>query len=217
MAKVGVILSGCGVYDGSEIHEAVLALLAIDRQGSRAVCLAPDKDQSDVVDHLGGKPSAERRNVLRESARIARGDIRSLSEAKPEDCDAVILPGGFGAAKNLCTFAKDGASCEVDPHVASFLAAVHAAGKPIGAACIAPVVLARLFGKDSPELTIGGDPATARAVEAMGARHKTAAAAEVVVDRRLKLATTPAYMLAGRIGEAAQGLDRLVAAVLEMV
>jgi len=216
MLKVGVILSGCGVMDGSEIHESVLALLAIDRLGARAVCLAPDKDQADVVDHSSGKAGGEKRRVLAESARIARGEVRSLAQVRPDEVDAVILPGGYGAAKNLCTFAQDGPSCRADPQVARFLEAVHAAGKPIGAACIAPVVLARIFGKESPEITIGNDAGTARALEAMGARHKAVAATEVVVDRQRRLATTPAYMLARRIDEVAQGLEKLVAAVLEM-
>ncbi|MDD5657902.1 MAG: isoprenoid biosynthesis glyoxalase ElbB [Elusimicrobia bacterium] len=213
MLKIGVILSGCGVFDGSEIHEAVLALLAIDRLGAKAACLAPDRDQLDVVDHSTGRAADERRRVLVESARLARGAVKVLGEARPEEFDAAILPGGYGAAKNLSTFARDGAGCRVDPDLARFLEGLHAAGKPIGAACIAPVILAKLFGKESPELTIGADADTAAALEAMGARHRRAGAAEVVVDERLRLATTPAYMLAGGIGEVAQGMERLVAAV----
>ena len=206
MLKVGVILSGCGVYDGSEIHEAVFALLAIDRQGALAVCLAPDKDQADVINHRTGQSCADKRNILTESARIARGKIKSLSQAKPEDVDAVVIPGGAGATKNL----------QDDPQLARFLEAVHAAGKPIGAACLAPLVLAKVFGRHAPELTIGGDDATAQALEALGGRHKAAALREVVVDQRLKLASTPAYMLSGRISEVALSLENLVAAVLEM-
>lgn len=212
--KVGVILSGCGVQDGSEIHEATLLLLALDKAGCEALCFAPDKPQLDVVDHASGKPTGETRNVLVESARLARGAIRPLSEASPASLDAVMLPGGFGAAKNLCTFAVDGADCRVDADLARLLEGMRAAGKPVGAACIAPVILARLFPK--AQVTIGSDPGTAGAVEKMGARHVAAPAVGVVVDRKLRLASTPCYMLASRISEVAEGMDKLVAAVLEL-
>ena len=155
MAKIGVILSGCGVNDGSEIHEAVLTLLAIDKHGAEAVCMAPDMEQADVIDHLAGKPASEKRNVLVESARIARGNIRSLKDVKAADIDAVVLPGGFGAAKNLSTFAKDGPGCKVQGDVERLLKEMHEAGKPIGALCIAPAVLAKALGSKKPRLTIG--------------------------------------------------------------
>ncbi|MBI4678026.1 MAG: isoprenoid biosynthesis glyoxalase ElbB [Elusimicrobia bacterium] len=216
MPKIGIILSGCGVKDGSEIHEATLLLLAIDKAGATALCFAPDKDQADVVDHVTGKAAREKRNVLVESARIARGEIRDLREAKTDELDAVILPGGFGAAKNLCSFAEEGAQCQVDPEVARVLRGMRQAGKPIGAACIAPVLLARLFGSDKPVLTIGSDPGTARAVESMGARHEVALVTGVSVDPALRLATTPCYMLATRISQIAEGMENLVKAVLEL-
>lgn len=216
MAKIGVILSGCGVNDGSEIHEAVLLLLAIDRAGAQAVCFAPDKPQADVIDHFAGKPAAEKRNVLVEAARIARGKIRPLREARASELDAVALPGGFGAAKNLCTFAKDGPDCHVDPDVRRFLVEARAAGKPIGAACIAPVILAKLFGDAKPTLTIGNDAGTVKAIEAMGARHQIAPVTGVVVDQERRLATTPCYMYPARLSEIAEGMDKLVKAVLEL-
>ncbi|MBI5881502.1 MAG: isoprenoid biosynthesis glyoxalase ElbB [Elusimicrobia bacterium] len=216
MPKIGVILSGCGVKDGSEIHEATLLLLAIDKAGAQAACFAPNKEQAEVVDHVSGRTVRERRNVLVESARLARGEIRDLSEAKVSELDAVILPGGFGAAKNLSSFAEEGAQCQVDPEVARVLRGMRQAGKPIGAACIAPVVLARLFAGDKPLVTIGSDQATARAIESMGARHENAPVTGVVVDPQLRLATTPCYMLATRISQVAEGMDALVKAVLEM-
>ena len=158
--KVGVVLSGCGVYDGAEIHESVLTLLALDRAGAEAVCLAPDVAQRHVVNHLTGQPAeGETRNVLVEAARIARGKVRSLAGFDAGTLDALVLPGGFGAAKNLCDFAFRGADCEVHPEVARVVRAVHAAGKPVGAVCIAPVILARLLGAESPQLTIGPTPA----------------------------------------------------------
>src|SRR5512140_2033434 len=142
--RIGVILSGCGVYDGAEIHETVLTLLALDRAGAEAVCLAPDIPQFHVVNHLTGQAAAgESRNVLVESARIARGAVRDVAGAKASEFDALVLPGGFGAAKNLSTFASKGDSCEVDPGVARLVREVHALGKPVGAMCIAPVLLAK--------------------------------------------------------------------------
>lgn len=216
MPKIGVVLSGCGVNDGSEIHEATLLLLAIDRRGAQAICFAPDKAQADVVDHRTGKPAGETRNVLAESARIARGEIKPLREARAAELDAVILPGGYGAAKNLCTFAQDGANCRVDPDMERLLRDVHSAGKPIGAACIAPVVLARLFGPEKPRLTIGNDAGTALALEAMGAAHREATVTEVLVDTDRRLATTPCYMLATRLSQVERGMDGLVEAVLEL-
>src|SRR5512140_2970369 len=156
--RVGVLLAGCGVYDGAEIHEAVLTLLALDRAGAEAVCLAPDVPQKNVVNHLTGQVAeGETRNVLVESARVARGGIRTLAGFDPSTLDALVLPGGFGAAKNLCDFAFAGADCTVHPEVARVIQAVHAAGRPIGAVCIAPVILARLLGTEKPRVTIGTD------------------------------------------------------------
>jgi len=216
MAKIGVILSGCGVYDGAEIHESVAVLLALDKAGAEAVCAAPDVEQREVIDHLAGKPVEEKRNVLVESARIARGKISDLASLKAEDIDAVILPGGFGAAKNLSDFAIQGAACSVNPETARLLREMRAAGKPIGALCIAPAVLAKVLGDEAPVLTIGDDPDTAKALEAMGAKHSACAVGDVVVDGEKKIVSTPAYMLARRIGEVFTGAEKLVGKVLEL-
>jgi enhancing lycopene biosynthesis protein 2 len=216
MRKVGVILSGCGVQDGSEIHEAVCTLLALDKAGAEAVIMAPDKPQADVMDHRTGKPTGETRNVLTESARIARGEISDVKSVRAEDVDAVILPGGFGAAKNLSTFATDGPDCTVDDDVARLLRDVHAAGKPIGALCIAPAVLARVFGETAVELTIGSDEATAGALEKMGATHFETGTTDVVIDEKNRMVTTPCYMLPTRIRDVAIGAEKTVQAVLSM-
>lgn len=217
MTRVGVILSGCGVQDGSEIHEAVLTLLAIDRAGAEAVVMAPDIAQAEVVDHRTGKPTGEKRQVLAESARIARGEIRDVRSVKAGDLDAVVLPGGYGAAKNLSTFAKDGADCTVDEGVAALLREMHAAGKPIGALCVAPAILARVFGKElSPELTIGRDAGTAAAIEAMGAQHFEAGRTDVVIDEANRIVTTPCYMLPTRIRDVATGAEKAVQALLAL-
>ncbi|MEK7656801.1 MAG: isoprenoid biosynthesis glyoxalase ElbB [Elusimicrobiota bacterium] len=216
MLKIGVILSGCGRLDGSEIHESVLTLLAIDKAGAQSVCFAPDKEQAGVMDHLSGEPQAQTRNMLQESARIARGAVRDLKQAKSSELDAVILPGGFGAAKNLSTFAQDGQNCSVDEDLSKLLREIHAQGKPIGALCIAPVILAKVFGPEKPSLTIGNDPGTAKALEAMGARHAACAIGNVIVDKDRRLVSTPAYMLSPRISELAADAEKLVRAVLEL-
>jgi enhancing lycopene biosynthesis protein 2 len=216
MAKIGVLLSGCGVMDGSEIHEATLTLYFLDKQGAEAVCIAPDKDQADVVDHLAGAPAAETRNVLRESARIARGRVRAAAEVRAEELDGIVIPGGYGAAKNLCTFAAEGAACRVDPEVGRLLGELRSAGKPIGALCIAPALVAALFGSEGIELTIGTDAGTAAALEKMGARHRSAGAGDIVVDARNKIVSTPCYMVARSIKEVGEGAEKLVAKVLEL-
>jgi len=215
--KVAVVLSGCGVYDGAEIHESVITLLAIDRLGAEAVICAPDVAQLHVVNHLTGEvEEGAERNVLVESARIARGEIRDVTSVIADDLDALILPGGFGAAKNLCDFAVKGTDCEVDPGVAALVRAVHEQGKPVAAVCIAPALLAKVLGDESPELTIGNDTDTAGALQTMGAAHIDCPVNEFVVDRKRKLVSSPAYMLAQSISEAAEGIERTVEALLEM-
>lgn len=219
MAKrIGVVLSGCGVYDGSEIHEAVITLLAIDRAGAEAVCMAPNVNQMHVINHISGEPMAgDSRNVLIESARIARGNIKDIEQVKATDIDALILPGGFGAAKNLCDFAIKGADCTVNPEVTRLVKEIVAAKKPLAAVCIAPALIAKVLGELSPKLTIGTDADTASALQAMGADHVNCPVREFIVDREHRLVTTPAYMLAGRISEAAEGIEKTVKTLLEMI
>ena len=215
--KIGVILSGCGVFDGAEIHETVVTLLALDRHGAEAVMCAPDIPQMHVVNHLTGEvEEGAERNVLVESARIARGAVRDVRTVEPDELDALILPGGFGAAKNLCDFAVKGADCSVDQGVAALVRAVHAQGKPVAAVCIAPALIAKVLGDEGPELTIGNDADTAGALETMGAAHVACPVTEFVVDHERKLVSSPAYMLAESISEAAEGIERTVEALLEM-
>lgn len=212
--QVGVVLAGSGVFDGSEIREAVLTLLALDQAGAVAHCFAPDMPQAQVVDHFRKTPiSGEARNVLVEAARIARGDIKPLSQAAASEFDAVIVPGGFGAAKNLSTFAFAGADCTVQPELSRLLLEMHAAKKPIGLICIAPVIGAKLF---KASVTIGDDADTAAAIRAMGAVAVPKAVTEIHIDEPHRLVTTPAYMYDARLGEVAEGISRLVKAVLEL-
>ncbi len=216
MAKpnVAVILSGCGVFDGAEIHESVLSLLALDRQGAGYQCFAPDIPQHHVINHLSGDEMDESRNVLIEAARIARGDIKPLSEFDAASYDALLLPGGFGVAKNLSTLAFDGPQCTVNPEVHAAVTAMAEAGKPIGALCISPAVIARIL--KGARVTIGEDPGTAGAIEAMGGVHQKSSHGEVVIDERLKLVTSPCYMLDASIGQVAEGAENTVRALLAM-
>ncbi|MCD6580994.1 MAG: isoprenoid biosynthesis glyoxalase ElbB [Desulfuromusa sp.] len=218
MAKVGVILSGCGVYDGSEIHETVISLLALDRAGAEVVIMAPDMEQA-VVNHLTGEPvEGESRNVLEESARIARGEISDIAKIKAADLDALFIPGGFGAAKNLCDFAFKGPDCEVHPEVARLIQEIVAAKKPLAAVCIAPALVAKVLGADlDPQVTIGTDEETAGAVSSMGATHVLCPVKDFVIDQENKIITSPAYMLAGSISEAAEGIEKTVKALMEML
>jgi enhancing lycopene biosynthesis protein 2 len=215
--KIGVVLSGCGVMDGSEIHESVLTLLAIDRAGAEAVCMAPNIKQYHVINHLTGEESkGEARNVLTESGRIARGKIRDVASVKASELDALVFPGGYGAAKNLSDYTFKGSECSVNPDVARLAREMRAARKPIGVICIAPVIAAKVFGNEHPQITIGTDKNTARDIEKMGAKHVACPVTECVVDKERKLVSTPAYMLARSIKEAAEGIEKLVRVVIEL-
>ena len=217
MAKVAVMLAGCGVYDGSEIHEAVLTLLSLEQQGASYQCFAPDIEQLHVIDHLRGEPAeGETRNVLVEAARIARGEIKPLTEAAAAEFDALLVPGGFGAAKNLCNFAVAGSDMSVLPEFLDLSRSFHAAGKPIGLICISPVMAAAICGEGT-ECTIGNDAETAEAITSMGGVHLECPVSEARVDRDRKLVTTPAYMLGQSVADVAKGISRLVDEVLSML
>lgn len=208
MKKFAVVLSGSGVFDGAEIHEATLTLLAIKQQGGSYEIFAPDIDQHHVINHLTGAEMPETRNVLVESARIARGKIKPLDDFDASHFDALIFPGGFGAAKNLFTFAFDGPSAKVDPDVERAVKAMHKAGKPIGALCIAPALIARII--PGAEVTIGNDPGTAHAIEKMGGKHRNTSHGQVVVDRTNRIFTTPCYMLDASITDIYEGAHNIV-------
>jgi enhancing lycopene biosynthesis protein 2 len=218
MKKIGVLLSGCGFLDGSEIHETVLTLLAIDRAGAQAVCLAPDITQYQVMNHYTGETMPnESRNVLVESARISRGAITDLRQIDTLDLDALILPGGYGAVKNLSTYALKGTSCDINPDVAAAVQSFNKTGKPLGFICISPVIAAKILGREHIELTIGNDPQTAEDINAMGARHIDCLIWNTVVTRTAKVVSTPAYMLESTIREVARGIDKLVGEVLGLI
>ena len=213
--KVAVILSGCGVYDGAEIYESVVTLLRLDQRGAQVQCFAPNIAQLHVINHLTGEEMPESRNVLVESARIARGNIKDIREADVEEFDALIVPGGFGSAKNLSNFAIEGAGCTVQPEVLALAEAFAEAGKPVGLICISPALAAKIYGP-GVTCTIGNDADTAAAMNKMGATHADCAVTEIVEDKARKLVSTPAYMLAQSISEAASGINKLVDRVLEL-
>ncbi len=219
MPKVGVILSGCGFLDGAEIHEAVCTLLELDRHGATIVCCAPDIDVVQVVDHATKEPTRESRNVLKEAARIARGDIRDVATVQAAELDALVLPGGFGAAKNLCSFADEGAQCRVNPDVEALIGDMLDQKKPVGAICIAPALLARVAGKKGikARVTIGNDAGTAGAINAMGCEHVDCAVTECVADETHKVVTTPAYMLGPGPAAIHAGIASLVEKLLAMI
>jgi enhancing lycopene biosynthesis protein 2 len=214
MKKIAVVLAGNGVYDGAEIHEATLTLLAIARHGAQYQCFAPDINQAHVVNHLTGKEMAETRNILVEAARIARGKIKPLSAYNASEFDAIIFPGGFGVAKNLCTFAIEGIKCSVNPDVEKAIRSTIVAEKPLGALCIAPVLIAKVLG--DVEITIGQDEETAKAIETFGGIHKKTSHGEIVVDKKYKIVTSPCYMLDATIDQIADGTENVVRKILEL-
>ena len=215
MKKFAIILSGCGVFDGAEIHEATLTMLAIMKQGASYEIFAPDIPQHHVVNHITGEEMPEKRNVLIESARIARGKIKDLKDYDPNNFDALIFPGGFGAAKNLSNFAYKGAECSIDSDVEKAILKTAGKNKPIGALCISPVIFAKVFG--DVEVTIGQDTGTADAITKMGATHIKTTHGEVIIDEKNNLFTTPCYMLDANILEIAVGASNIVKAMMEKI
>ncbi len=213
--NIAVILSGCGHQDGAEIHESTLTLWAIHKHGADYHCFAPNIPQYHVLNHITGEEMNDKRNVLIESARIARGKISELAIFKADDFDALVLPGGFGAAKNLSDYAFNGADCQVNDSVAKAIKEMHAAGKPIGALCISPVLLARTL--EATKLTVGQDPTTITNIGKMGATHETSSEGQIVIDSDNRIVTTPCYMLDSRVDKIGEGADKLVAALLRML
>jgi len=213
--RFSVILSGCGVFDGAEIHEATLTLYAIIKNNAIYDIFAPDINQHHVINHITGEEIKETRNVLIESARIARGKISPLSKFNADNYDALIFPGGFGVAKNISDFAFNGTNCQVNEEAAAAIKTMVKQKKPVGALCISPVILAKVLG--DIEITIGSDPGTAKAVEQMGAKHKNTTHAETVVDKKYKIVTTPCYMLDANIVQIAEGAENVVKEMLNLL
>lgn len=220
--KFAIVLSGCGVFDGSEIHEAVCTMLAVEESGCAYQCFAPNTWQARTIDHFTGHAVAiagdeDNRNVLAESARICRGNIKDLSEFKAKDYDAIIFPGGFGAALNLSDFGAKGAECDVNVEVKRAIEESYKEGIVIGAMCIAPTVIARVLGKEGISITIGNDKNVSKGIEKMGAHHENKGATEVCVDSEHKIVTTPCYMLATSLKEIREGTQNLIDEMLELM
>ena len=219
MKKVGVLLSGCGVNDGAEIHESVLTMLFLDKAGVEMILMAPNIDQMHVINHYTGQEMEEYRNVLVESSRIARGEIKDMAEVSGNDLDALVIPGGFGVAKNLCDYAMAGPECSVNPDVYRLIAELRLMEKPIGAICIAPVMMAKVLGEqeESANMTIGYDETTSTDIISMGSKHIECPVSEMIIDEEKKIVTTPAYMEAKSIKEAAEGIEKLINQILSMI
>ena len=213
MKKFAVILNGCGHLDGSEIHESVMTLLAIDRQECSYTIFAPDMPQYHVMNHLTRLPMEGERNMMVEAARIARGNIREISEYRPADFDALVIPGGFGVAKNLFTYAIDGVNAKVLDSVRKAIVDTHNARKPIGALCISPVLVTKVLGDIT--VTVGSDPGTIADVEKMGASHVNTNITEVISDKQNLIFTTPCYMLDATIADIADSAENLISTMLE--
>ena len=219
--NIGVIFSGSGYLDGTEITEGVLTLLSLDKSdlSLNIRCLAPDREQTRVMNHLTQKQMEEKRNVLIESARIARGNIEDIEKVNPNDFDAVLLPGGFGAALNLSNFSSKGGSGKILSCLADFLTEYRREdNKPLGAICIAPAIIALLLGEKKATLTIGEDKETALEIEKTGAIHQNCPVDGMVVDDKLRIVTTAAYMYAdARLRDIAMGIDKCVQQVLKWI
>ena len=216
MKKIAVVLSGCGVYDGSEIHEATMALLAIKRNGAEYEIYAPDKTQYDVINHFNGQQSDEYRNVLIEAARIARGNIDPLKMLDPKNFDAILFPGGFGVAKNLSSYAFKGAEYDVIPEIKELIKVTHSLNKPIGAMCIAPILLAKSLEKVT--ITVGSNSdAAAKAAEGAGATHVETASGNICIDKANKVVTAPCYMLDANIVNIFDEADKVVKELIAMM
>ncbi|WP_417598683.1 isoprenoid biosynthesis glyoxalase ElbB [Oceanospirillum sp.] len=213
--KIAVILSGCGVFDGAEIFEATLTLLHLDRHNVNVTCFAPDIEQHHVVNHRTGEEMVETRNVLTEASRINRGEVLPLQEADPDEFDAIVVPGGFGVAKNLSDFAFKGGECDVYEPFAALIRGFHSQKKPIGMICIAPVLIPKILGK-GVSCTIGRDAAASGEIDSMGGIHIGCNVDGIVVDHEHKVITTPAYMEAQRISEAEKGISALVEKVISL-
>jgi enhancing lycopene biosynthesis protein 2 len=219
MKKIGILLSGCGFNDGSEIQESVITMLALDRAEVETVLMAPNIDQMHVVNHYTGQEMDEYRNVLVEASRIARGNIKDMAEVTGNDIDGLIIPGGLGVTKNLSDYAMAGVECSINPDVYRLVSEVHLLQKPIGAICIAPIIMAKILGEqdESADMTIGSDKEIINDINSMGSNHIKCSVSEIVVDKEKKLITTSAYMDSKSISEVSSGIEKLVTEVLSMV
>jgi enhancing lycopene biosynthesis protein 2 len=210
MPKIGVILSGCGVFDGTEVTEAVMTMYFLEKKGADIVYMAPDIQQYHVVNHLNGELSeGGGRNVLEEAARIVRGNIKNMKDINIDELDALVIPGGFGAAKNLTSYAIDGNNCKVNQDVKDAVKKIIEAKKPLAAICIAPVLVAKALEGTGikSKLTIGNDEKVAGSIKSFGATHVECPVKEAVVDEKNKIVTTPAFMLGQNTLEVAAGIE----------
>lgn len=226
-ANVAVLLAGCGVYDGSEIHETVLTLLALVEAGASYQCIAPDKVQYHTINHLNGEIEPTNRNVLQEAARIARGDIQAIGKVNLNEFDALLIPGGFGAAKNLNQWAIAGPEGKIDPEVKALILHFVEAQKPVGAMCMGPTVVAQALAGTSfqAKLTVGSTEAASpydiagisAGMAGLGVEVEMKLKTEITIDAKLKIVSSPCYMMEADILDVRTNTKQLVSAVLEMI
>jgi len=217
MKKIALVLCGSGFKDGSEIRESVAVLWGLSRLGAQVQCFAPNRPQTDVINCLTGKPSSgENRNMLTEKARIARGEIQPLTQLRASQFDAIIIPGGFGVAKNLCTFASEGSKGKVLQELKDVLLEFHDSNKPIGAVCIAPAVIALTFPGKHFEMTVGGSSEAAQEIEKLGHKHISTLASQCHIDHKNKIITTAAYMCEAPLHEIFEGVRQLTEEIVKL-
>ncbi|MBR6437718.1 MAG: isoprenoid biosynthesis glyoxalase ElbB [Bacteroidales bacterium] len=215
MKKVAVVLTGCGAKDGSEINETVTLLLALDQHNVEYQAFAPDENQYEVCNHITGQVVNEKRNMMVEAARIVRGKILPLSRFNANDFDALLFPGGFGAAKNIFTYAYDGINFKVNKDVEKAICDIHAQGKPIGAMCIAPLMVAKVLG--NVNVTMGsGKCHQAKEIEMIGCKHTETTHGGVAIDKENKVFSTPCFMLDATLKDIYQGAYNLVEAMMKI-
>jgi enhancing lycopene biosynthesis protein 2 len=192
--------------------------LALDKCGVEIELFAPDIEQYHTVDHDSGKELDQKRNVLVEAARIARGKIKKLKDADSSKLDGIIIPGGFGVAKNLSTFAFEGARAKVNSDFEKLVKNMFNEKKPIGAICISPAVLCLILKDKGIHVTIGNDRATVEEISRLGAHHVVTSADGFYVDGDNKIVSTPAYMYEETtISKVSKGIEGCISAVVELI
>lgn len=225
--KIGVLLSGCGVYDGAEIHEAVFSLLAIEEKGFDATCIGVNKDQHHVVNHISGTEMDEKRNMLTEAARIARGNITDISDLNLDDIDGLIIPGGFGSAKSLTSWAFDGPDGKIIKEVKDLILKLIACQKPIIALCVSPVVISKALESSEfkANLTIGSNQEKSpydidgfkNGLEKTGVSVSMKTIKEINIDYENKIISAPCYMMEASILEIRNNIKQAVDAMAELI
>jgi enhancing lycopene biosynthesis protein 2 len=225
--KIGVLLSGCGVYDGAEIQETVFALLAIEELGAEAICLSVNKNQHHVVNHLTGEEMPESRNMLVEAARIARGAVHDISTFDNTQIDALVIPGGFGSAKNFTTWAFEGPNGSILPEIKELIQQCISDKKPIAALCVSPVIVGLALNQSDLQatMTLGTDKekspyeinAFSSGLSQTGVQVEMKTIREIALDEKLKIVSAPCYMMDASIVEIRTNIQQAMQALIQLI